>query len=262
MGAPWGPGGQSEDGSLDCLLVSARISRFFVHCSGTAPQQGGFPPPEPCALRRGRTSFEKLAKRPRGLRRLNRAETLALAAASGIPAPPTVDPATGHELSTGVLWEMEGTPKARWPSSLSEIAISSRQASCDTTGTAAPSVATASGATTNGSTPSSRLRLTLTLSNNHVYACITDKSRQHTFAFASSRDNALKDSLPLVKRKKGLVARPHGGTLRAAAAVGALVAARGLKAGINKVYFDRKKYRYAGRVAALADAARSAGLEF
>ncbi|KAL8432885.1 hypothetical protein ACSSS7_004288 [Eimeria intestinalis] len=54
-----------------------------------------------------------------------------------------------------------------------------------------------------GKSSSSRVRLTLTLSNNHVYACITDKSRQHTFAFASSMDKFLRDSLPIVKRKKG-----------------------------------------------------------
>ncbi|KAL8448599.1 hypothetical protein Emag_003914 [Eimeria magna] len=54
-----------------------------------------------------------------------------------------------------------------------------------------------------GKSSSSRMRLTLTLSNNHVYACITDRSRQHTFAFASSMDKCLRDSLPIVKRKRG-----------------------------------------------------------
>lgn len=48
---------------------------------------------------------------------------------------------------------------------------------------------------------------------------------------------------PACAATPGLVARPHGGTLQAAAAVGALVAARGLRAGIRKVYFDRKNYR-------------------
>ncbi|KAL8453768.1 hypothetical protein Emed_000709 [Eimeria media] len=125
-----------------------------------------------------------------------------------------------------------------------------------------------------GMSSSSRMRLTLTLSNNHVYACITDKSRQHTFAFASSMDKLNDDSATLAAACQlvlvwlwlvaecRLVGRPHGGTMAAAAAVGALVAARGLKAGISKVFFDRKSYRYGGRVAALADAARKAGLDF
>ncbi|KAL8273010.1 hypothetical protein Esti_003063 [Eimeria stiedai] len=72
----------------------------------------------------------------------------------------------------------------------------------------------------NSKTSSSRMRLTLTLSNNHVYACITDKSRQRTFAFASSRDKCLRDSLPTVKRKRGkTTAMPAVATVATRAAV-------------------------------------------
>ena len=54
----------------------------------------------------------------------------------------------------------------------------------------------------------------------------------------------------------------HRGNARAAKAVGAVVAARATEAGIKRVVFDRNGYLYHGRVKALADAAREAGLEF
>jgi large subunit ribosomal protein L18 len=54
----------------------------------------------------------------------------------------------------------------------------------------------------------------------------------------------------------------NGGTAEAAAAVGKLIAERGVKAGVSEVVFDRGSYIYHGRVKALADAAREGGLQF
>ena len=54
----------------------------------------------------------------------------------------------------------------------------------------------------------------------------------------------------------------YGGNKTAAAAVGKAIAQRALEAGVKEVVFDRREYKYHGRVAALADAAREAGLKF
>jgi large subunit ribosomal protein L18 len=54
----------------------------------------------------------------------------------------------------------------------------------------------------------------------------------------------------------------NGGNIQAAEVVGKIVAGRAVEAGVESVYFDRGGYRYHGRVKALADAARSAGLQF
>ena len=54
----------------------------------------------------------------------------------------------------------------------------------------------------------------------------------------------------------------YGGNKAAAAAVGKAIAERALAAGVKEVVFDRREYKYHGRVAALAEAAREAGLEF
>ncbi|CDJ65953.1 hypothetical protein, conserved [Eimeria necatrix] len=179
---------------------------------------------------------------------------------------------------------MSETPAEQQPPAAEAAAAAATPAAA-----AGPAAAAAAAAAAASSSSSRRLRLTATLSNNHIYACITDPSGQQTFAFASSMDKELAGTLKQVKRKRGkfaaaaaaaaaaavaaaaegaacavagLVARQHGGTLEAAAAVGALVAARGLRAGVSKVYFDRKQYKYAGRIAALADGARKAGLDF
>ena len=95
-----------------------------------------------------------------------------------------------------------------------------------------------------------RHRLSVFRSSKHIYAQIIDDAKGHTLAAASSIDGELKGSLE------------KGTNVAAAAEVGKLVAARALKAGVKDVVFDRGGYIYHGRVKALADAAREAGLNF
>ena len=95
-----------------------------------------------------------------------------------------------------------------------------------------------------------RPRLSVFRSSKQIYAQIIDDSKGLTLASASSIDAELKGSL-----KKGT-------DVAAAAEVGKLVAKRALEAGIKDVVFDRGGYIYHGRVKALADAAREAGLNF
>ena len=95
-----------------------------------------------------------------------------------------------------------------------------------------------------------RPRLSIFRSHQHVYAQIIDDGAGRTLAAASTRDEPLRGELR------------YGGNKTAAAAVGKAIAARALAAGIQEVVFDRRDYKYHGRVAALADAARQAGLKF
>jgi large subunit ribosomal protein L18 len=87
-------------------------------------------------------------------------------------------------------------------------------------------------------------------SSKHIYAQVIDDNAGRTVVAASTLDKDLKGAL-----KKG-------SDLEAAQAVGKLVAERALKAGVTNVVFDRGGYLYHGRVKALADAAREAGLNF
>jgi large subunit ribosomal protein L18 len=95
-----------------------------------------------------------------------------------------------------------------------------------------------------------RVRLSVFRSSKHIYAQVIDDSAGRTMAAASTLDKDLKGAL-----KKG-------SDLEAAQAVGKLVAQRALAAGVKNVIFDRGGYLYHGRVKALADAAREAGLSF
>jgi large subunit ribosomal protein L18 len=95
-----------------------------------------------------------------------------------------------------------------------------------------------------------RARLTVFRSSKHIYAQVIDDAAGRTLASASTLDKDLKGAL-----KKGC-------DLQAAGAVGKLVAERAVKAGVKEVVFDRGGYLYHGRVKALADAAREAGLSF
>ncbi|PWJ85611.1 LSU ribosomal protein L18P [Pseudaminobacter salicylatoxidans] len=94
-----------------------------------------------------------------------------------------------------------------------------------------------------------RLRLSVHRSSKHIYAQLIDDSKGHTVAAASTLEKDLKDL-------------KTGADTAAAAAVGKLVAERALKAGVKEVVFDRGAYIYHGRVKALAEAAREAGLSF
>lgn len=96
----------------------------------------------------------------------------------------------------------------------------------------------------------SRPRLAVFRSNLHIYAQVVDDTQGRTLASAGTVEKELRGSL------KG------GSNVDAAKAVGALVAQRAKELGVTSVVFDRSGYLYHGRVAALADAAREAGLEF
>ena len=94
---------------------------------------------------------------------------------------------------------------------------------------------------------SARPRLCVFRSNNHIYAQVVDDVAGRTLAAASTMEAGLREGAT--------------GNIAAARAVGQLVAERALAAGISRVVFDRGGFRYHGRVAALCDGARAAGLE-
>lgn len=93
-----------------------------------------------------------------------------------------------------------------------------------------------------------RPRLVVTRSLRHIVAQIVDDTQGHTLVSASTMEASLRGA--------------EGDKSALASKVGALLAERAKAAGISRVVFDRGGNRYAGRVAALADAAREAGLEF
>ena len=95
-----------------------------------------------------------------------------------------------------------------------------------------------------------RPRLSVFRSNKHIYAQIIDDLQGRTVAAASSLDGEVRGG------------RKSGSDIEAAKAVGKAIADRALKAGVKDVVFDRGGYLYHGRVKALADAAREAGLSF
>jgi large subunit ribosomal protein L18 len=96
-----------------------------------------------------------------------------------------------------------------------------------------------------------RPRLNVSRSLQHIYAQIIDDTTGRTLAHASTVDAALRGEGPSA-----------GGNIAAAKAVGKLIAERGKEKGITAVVFDRGGYKYHGRVQALADSAREAGLQF
>ena len=94
-----------------------------------------------------------------------------------------------------------------------------------------------------------RARLTVFRSNKHIYAQVIDDAQGVTLVAASSLES-------------GEGAPEKGADKAAAEAVGKLIAARAKEKGVTDVVFDRGGYLYHGRVKALADAAREAGLNF
>jgi len=100
-----------------------------------------------------------------------------------------------------------------------------------------------------------RPRLNVYRSLNHIYAQIIDDASGQTMASASTVEGR--------KGEKGAKsAKKQGGNLGSAKDVGKLIAQRAQEKGVKKVVFDRGGYLYHGRVKALAEAAREAGLEF
>ncbi len=95
-----------------------------------------------------------------------------------------------------------------------------------------------------------RPRLSVFRSNTHMYAQIIDDTKGHTLAAASTNEKDVKAALK------------NTDDTEAAAYVGKLIGERAVKKGIKAVVFDRGGFVYHGKVQALADAAREAGLEF
>lgn len=95
-----------------------------------------------------------------------------------------------------------------------------------------------------------RPRLSVFRSHLNFYAQIIDDAEGRTLVSASTLDKELRSDAT------------YSGNKAAAAAIGKAIAERAMAAGIKEVVFDRREYRYHGRVAALADAAREAGLVF
>ncbi len=98
-----------------------------------------------------------------------------------------------------------------------------------------------------------RPRLTVYRSVTHIYVQVVDDMTGHTIASASSVEPAAKGAFP--KDAKG-------GNVAGAQAIGKTIAQRLLEKGVKRVVFDRNGFLYHGRVKAVADAAREAGLEF
>jgi len=95
-----------------------------------------------------------------------------------------------------------------------------------------------------------RPRLSVFRSNRHIYAQIVDDTAGATLASASTRAKVLREQLS------------NAGDKKAAEAIGEIIAKQALGVGIKCVCFDRNRYKFHGRVKALAEAARKAGLAF
>jgi len=95
-----------------------------------------------------------------------------------------------------------------------------------------------------------RPRLSVFRSSKHIYAQLIDDASGATLAAASSCGKEAKQAVA------------YGGNVKAAAAVGKLIAEAAKAKGIQKAAFDRGHYKYHGRIKALADAARESGLQF
>lgn len=95
-----------------------------------------------------------------------------------------------------------------------------------------------------------KMRLSVFRSGKHIYAQIIDDVKGSTVASASTLDKEVRNELKKTS------------TVEAASFIGKLVAERAVKTGISEVVFDRGGYIYHGRVKALAEAAREAGLKF
>ena len=95
-----------------------------------------------------------------------------------------------------------------------------------------------------------RPRLSVYRSNTNIFVQVIDDINGVTLASASTIDKTLKASIK------------NGGNVEAAKAIGKAIAERAQAKGIKAIVFDRSGYKYTGRIAALADAAREAGLSF
>ncbi len=97
-----------------------------------------------------------------------------------------------------------------------------------------------------------RPRLTIFRSVSHMYVQVVDDASGRTIASASTVEPAV----------KGTLENASGGNVGGAKAIGKTIAERLIEKGVTRVVFDRNGFLYHGRVKAVADAAREAGLEF
>jgi large subunit ribosomal protein L18 len=100
-------------------------------------------------------------------------------------------------------------------------------------------------------------RLTVHRTNMHIYASVISDDGARVLASASTAEADVRKDLAGESKLAG-----KGGNVAAAAIVGKRIAEKAKAAGVEKVAFDRAGFRYHGRVKALADAAREAGLQF
>jgi large subunit ribosomal protein L18 len=98
-----------------------------------------------------------------------------------------------------------------------------------------------------------RPRLSVFRSVTHIYAQVIDDLTGETLVSASTVEPSVKGALDKAAR---------GGNLKGAEAIGTAIAERSIEKGIKRVVFDRSGFLYHGRIRAVADAARKAGLEF
>jgi large subunit ribosomal protein L18 len=98
-----------------------------------------------------------------------------------------------------------------------------------------------------------RPRLSVFRSVTHIYAQVIDDLTGETLVSASTVEPSVKGALDKAAR---------GGNLKGAEAIGKVIAERSIEKGITRVVFDRSGFLYHGRIRAVADAARKAGLEF
>ena len=94
------------------------------------------------------------------------------------------------------------------------------------------------------------VRLTVRRSNSHIYAQVIDASGSKVLASASTAEKDVRSNVK------------NGGNVQAAAEIGRRIAEKAKQLGIEQVAFDRSGYKFHGRVKALAEAAREAGLKF
>ena len=94
------------------------------------------------------------------------------------------------------------------------------------------------------------VRLSVHRSNAHIYAQVIDATGSKVLASVSTADKAIRGDVG------------NGGNVKAAAEIGRRIAEKAKQLGIEQVAFDRSGYKYHGRVKALAEAAREAGLKF
>ncbi|CAG9478028.1 50S ribosomal protein L18, putative [Plasmodium vivax] len=104
-------------------------------------------------------------------------------------------------------------------------------------------------------------RLRIKNTNNHIYATVVDDYRRHILCFSCSRDPNLSGVLGTYRNKTTNRVVNNGRTIKSGWEIGKDIARKALHKGIFKVKFDRGKFKYAGKVEALAEGARAVGLQ-